>query len=82
MALVRLSAIKLLAPHQRSNWQCMNHITVMVKLAGKTEIRFCVAAEILNCIIRRGAGADKSLASLILPMGGLQHKQKNFSSMG
>jgi hypothetical protein len=31
-------------------------------------------------LIRRGA--DKSLAFLISPMGGLQHNQKNFSWMG
>jgi hypothetical protein len=36
------------------NDKCMNHIRVMVKLGGKTEIGFSVKAEILKCVIYTG----------------------------
>jgi hypothetical protein len=41
MALFTLSVVKLLNSHERTNWQSMNHMRVMVKLDGKTDIGFC-----------------------------------------
>jgi hypothetical protein len=54
MDLVTLSVVKLLASHDRTNWQYMNHIRVMVKLDGKTEISSCAEAEILRYVIYTG----------------------------